>query len=538
MNFITPFLQIAQSVKTNRRILLTTCGDEKDSSTLKRGKVRFFLPTIIIILLFLSCSTDHGLEPIRSVIQGKITFIGQWPVAPSEVRLVSANQFPPSDVNDLIIGESLPVNVTEFDYSFYLKPGNYKVVGVAWRTKDSVWDIISICGLYFAGTDSLMPGEVALTTETSIVKDINITVNRSKARIVSGSKITGSINFEGAWPDSIESAIVIASAKDPLSESFSLLDLSFSNSIKKGSTNAAYSITAASGTYRAIGIIFLKTNAGISIDDLYFTQNIGGLVLREFTVAANETVAGPDFNIKIGPITSGIKGTIQFSGVWPAQPAEVRLISATKFPPAFEDLNIGESLPVEGSSYDYTYNLRAGTYKIVGVAWRAENSTWDILSICGIYFAGKDSLAPGEIVIPDDVTKIENINIKVNRSKAHKITNTKIVGAVQFEGTWPSDFTEARVIATTKFSIFPTVLPTLLDLSFSDGIAFGTKTANYTIKAFPGTYAATGVVFFRTGQTLSVNDIFYSIQVGGLDDTKYTVPEDSTVAGPEFKIKF
>ena len=43
--------------------------------------------------------------------------------------------------------------------------------------------------------------------------------------------------------------------------------------------------------------------------------------------------------------------------------------------------------------------LRADTYTLVGVAWRAQGTNWDLLSICGVYFAGNDTLAPGKVVI-------------------------------------------------------------------------------------------------------------------------------------------
>ncbi len=255
-------------------------------------------------------------------------------------------------------------------------------------------------------------------------------------------------------------------------------------------------------------------------------------------VSENETVSGPDFNVQMESVQSGIQGTVTFSGAWPATAEEVRLVAAKTFPPNFEEIIIGESIPVNVASYDYLFELRPDTYRIVGVAWRAEGTNWDILSICGFYFAGEDSLAPGQVVIPTDISVVDNINISVDRSKARKITDTKITGSITFNGTWPADITEVRVIATTRFSIIPIEMPTLLDLAFSDVIQPGVTSLDYEIKAFPGTFVATGVIFFREGQTLSINDIFYSAEVGGLDVDPYDVPEDSTVAGPDFNIQF
>jgi len=239
------------------------------------------------------------------------------------------------------------------------------------------------------------------------------------------------------------------------------------------------------------------------------------------------------------PIRSNIQGTITYSGEWPAPAAEVRLVMATKFPPSgVGDLIIGESIPLTGDSYDYNFYIKPDAYDLIGVAWREQNSIWDIISICGIYFSGEDSLAPGEIVIPTDTSQVSNINIFVNRSKARKVTDTKIKGSVKFEGAWPDSISDVRVIATTKFKFFPMTLPTLLDLSFSNSINAGVDSSEYIINAFPTTYVATAVVFFKSGQSLSLDDILFSLNSGGLYAMPITTIEDSTTAGPDFHIRF
>ena len=133
---------------------------------------------------------------------------------------------------------------------------------------------------------------------------------------------------------------------------------------------------------------------------------------------------------------------------------------------------------------------------------------------------------------------IQDINIVVNRSKARKITETYIEGDITFDGTWPSGVTEARVIATTKFQVFPPILPTMLDLAFSDPIPAGSTTASYKMRAFPGTFAAIGVIFIKEGQLLTINDILYSLDVGGLSLEPFDVAENSVVSGRDFNIQF
>jgi hypothetical protein len=501
-------------------------------------KLRILYPIFLLLVLLLSCSFDHGLEPVKSAIKGEIVFTGEWPAPPLEVRIVSATKFPPAKIDDLDLGESIPDDVDSYSYTYYLKPGEYKMVGVAWREAGGSWEFTSVCGLYFTDGDSLNPGVVTVPTDTSIVRGIDMAVDRSRARRASTSEITGTVNFYGAWPDSFTSAIVMASPKDPLLESFSVLDMSYSAPIARGTEELEYAIQVASGLYKAQGVIFFKGNAPIVMDDLYFTQNIGGLVIEDLDVGDNETVEGPDFNLEIGPINSAITGTIQFTGEWPETAEEIRIVASTVFPPAMEDMIVGEELPADAGLYSYRFDLRPDTYKIVGVVWRAEGTQFDLLSVCGVYFAGTDTLAPSTVVIPNDTSLIQDINIRVNRSKARVITDSRITGSITFTGEWPADITEMRVIATTRFSLFPLELPSLFDLSFSGIMPTGVDSIHYVIKAFPATYVATGVIFFREGQTLSINDILYSAEVNGLDMSEYSVEKDSTVTGPDFEIEF
>lgn len=252
-------------------------------------------------------------------------------------------------------------------------------------------------------------------------------------------------------------------------------------------------------------------------------------------------MAACDINRGLEPIRSNIEGTITYSGEWPGTPTEVRLVAADKFPPAgIEDLIIGESIPLTGTSYEYNFYLDPGEYNVLGVAWREDGSVWDILSICGLYFTGTDSLSPGKVLIATDTSTVKNIDVHVNRSNAKRITNSRIVGSIKFQGNWPDSLLEARVIATTRFSLnlINPILPTLLDLSFSSTIPIGSDSTTYTINAYSGTYVATGILFFKQGQSLSLADILYSATIGALDITPYEVTGNAEVHGPDFNVKF
>ena len=415
---------------------------------------------------------------------------------------------------------------------------NPRIIKWLWRTADNGWDFSSICGVYYSPGDSLLPGEVPLVSGNATVTDVNITVNRSAARLVSDARITGSVRFEGAWPDSIDYAMVVASRKNPLTQSITVLDLDIGTIMESGTEYQEYSINVSPELYQAVSVLFVPKGRPLTFDDLYTANNIGAVSINPIQVSENQTAQGPHFYVTLGDIRSHIQGTVTFTGQWPAEAAEVRMIAANTFPPEFEEVIIGELIPPDATVYSYDFKLPQDTYNLIGVAWRAEGTTWDLLSVCGFYLEDGDSLSPAEVTIPTDTSIVQNIRFGVNRSKSRITSDTRITGSITFSGTWPADITEARVIATTKFNILPVQLPTLLDLGFSDPIKPGTTSLDYEIMAFPGLFKATAVIFFREGQKLDVNGILYSSQVNGLNLDAYEVRLNEHKHGPDFAIQF
>jgi hypothetical protein len=246
-------------------------------------------------------------------------------------------------------------------------------------------------------------------------------------------------------------------------------------------------------------------------------------------------------------ISNGVTGTLTFTGQWPATPVELRLITSTVFPPVMSEVVFRDSIPFDSSTYNYQLQLEPGTYKLVGLAWRTEGTEWNFPSICGFYFTGttpEDSLAPATITIENDTTVIKRVNMKIDRSRARIVSAAKITGSVTFNGVWPDSFAEARVIATTRMDLQTLDLPTLNDLAIdNDRIAVGSTAYNYEIPAFPGNFLATFVIFFKKDGKLTVKDVLWTNDRGGLDmapagESSYTVGFDQTVKGPDFTITF
>ena len=239
------------------------------------------LGTIFIFTLFcFSCQMDHGLEPIRSGISGTIHYIGEWPENTAEIRIVATKTFPPNDVNDLIIGDVLPLSGDSTKYFFYLEPGDY-YLGLVWRGHDTAWGIQSIFGIYFEPDQPFSPGQINVPDASIMVDEKNIEADFSKAKAVSASKITGTLRFSGAWPDSVEDVRVIASLEFPPT---SLLDLSFSNGIPAYVDSASYYIPVSPGIYKAVGVVIKQKNQPWSVN------NIVALYLKENSFLWQEVV--------------------------------------------------------------------------------------------------------------------------------------------------------------------------------------------------------------------------------------------------------
>lgn len=256
-------------------------------SSLKRQS-QLLLFIIVISLFAFTCDMDHGLEPIRSGISGTINYVGDWPENTAEVRIVAATTFPPTDINDLIIGDILPIGGDSTIYIFYLDPGDY-YIGLVWREREAAWGIQSIFGIYTNPGDSFAPGLITIPDDTTVVTGKDITADFAYARRASQSSISGTVKFSGNWPENVENFMVIASTKFPPA---SMLDLAFSG-LQPGYVDSInYSISAAPGTYLVVGVVLKK------VDQPWALENVVGLLLKDIVVPTESSeVKGIDFTV-------------------------------------------------------------------------------------------------------------------------------------------------------------------------------------------------------------------------------------------------
>ena len=163
----------------------------------------------ITISTLLRCSIDHGLVPIYSKIEGNISFTGDSvPPHSDEIRIAVAEKFPPRHINQLLFSDMIPfeengVILTDpVDWEIYVPAGTYEIIAVIWKENNASWNISNIIGIYggsFIG-DLLIPTTipVRVPNNNSVVSNIDIHANLN--RVNRDSQITGTITFQGEWP--------------------------------------------------------------------------------------------------------------------------------------------------------------------------------------------------------------------------------------------------------------------------------------------------------------------------------------------------
>ena len=258
-------------------------------------KSLFFLFISLTILSFVRCEMDHGIEPIRSGISGTIHYAGNWPKNTAEVRIVAATKFPPTDLNDLIIGDILPNGGDSTNYTFYLDPGDY-YLGLVWRERDAAWGIQSIFGIYFESGDPFSPGLITVPDRKTIIQGKNILANFVYAKRATQSSIAGTVKFNGTWPQNVENFMVIASTQFPPQ---SLLDFSFSSLLPANVDSADFFIAASPEVYRAIGVVIKIIDRPWAMDNIVgILLKPGSFELQEITVPTDTSqITGININV-------------------------------------------------------------------------------------------------------------------------------------------------------------------------------------------------------------------------------------------------
>jgi hypothetical protein len=106
---------------------------------------------IIFFLPIFYCYNGHGLSPtateLGSGIRGRITFVGTWPDSTKEVMIIVSKKYPKGITSrdsmlafvaenlllkNIILADTIPNFIKDYDYRIPLEPGKYEWILVAW----------------------------------------------------------------------------------------------------------------------------------------------------------------------------------------------------------------------------------------------------------------------------------------------------------------------------------------------------------------------------------------------------------------------
>ena len=270
------------------------------------------------VALLFSCEYDHGVEPIRTRIEGEIIFTGGPPPEDvAEVRVVATKRFPPENLtSDVIFSDRIkysrgddyqePDRIT---YGMPAEPGTYPAVGVLWRKGGEEWDLTNVLGIY-TGSDplSFSPEEVVVDNDNPVADSINIRASWELAR--RDASIEGEITFLGDWPEDTE---ILALAMFPIIPK-STVDFLTVKALDIAiplfrDEPFHYRTPVSSGTYKFISVFWKgKTTSIFDIRAIGFYHCANdSLQPRTVEVATDSTATGIDITVDFSTLPGGIR---------------------------------------------------------------------------------------------------------------------------------------------------------------------------------------------------------------------------------------
>ena len=115
---------------------------------------------------------------VESTIEGKLRINGQWPDDVTSVLVIASESFPPAGLLDVTFGQPIPANFDSTQsYTLSVQPGKYKLIGCLVLQSDIPLGLESLKGIYFKRPTDFFPGTVTVPTDTSKIKNIDITIN-------------------------------------------------------------------------------------------------------------------------------------------------------------------------------------------------------------------------------------------------------------------------------------------------------------------------------------------------------------------------
>lgn len=185
-------------------------------------KYHFLLAAILILIaIWFACEINHGLYPLSYKIKGKVIFLrGTPPENTDRIEAFALKEFPPQDPqNFLYLGQSGALDFehgNEIDYEIQVSPTRYDAIILLWKEKGYDIALTGLIGIYTTADQYPLPVGVDISREHPVVDSVDIYSDWNK--VTKDASISGSITYEGEWPDDTSLLLLVIYKQKPRDE--------------------------------------------------------------------------------------------------------------------------------------------------------------------------------------------------------------------------------------------------------------------------------------------------------------------------------
>ena len=127
----------------------------------------------------INIQADYSVAKLKvdSFIEGTLQVNGSWPENATSVLVVASNNLVPTGLLDVTFGQPISAGFDSTTYSLNVQPGKYSLIGCLVLQENEPIGFESIKGIYYKKPTDFFPGSVTVETDTTVIKNVNISIN-------------------------------------------------------------------------------------------------------------------------------------------------------------------------------------------------------------------------------------------------------------------------------------------------------------------------------------------------------------------------
>jgi hypothetical protein len=233
------------------------------------------------------------------------------------------------------------------------------------------------------------------------------------------SGFRGTIHFKNSWPAQTDQVLVVAATKFPPT---AITEIIMGDPLPLNVDSVEYQLFTPPQSFAAVGVVWKEKDQPWDVTNIigiYFDSedhfNPGDVTVASRQQLINNINIDADLAKAKLAVKSGIEGTLHIKGLWPSGSQSILLAASRPIlPSGLLDISLGTPVSAPFDSTRYFLSLQPGTYRLVGALLIQEGVSLGISSLVGLYYKKPGDLFPGTVIIPNDTTRIRNINFTID----------------------------------------------------------------------------------------------------------------------------